>query len=205
MLEIFNQRQLRRMFPIHRVKMRTWARIAMGGFIGLLVILFSVGILFAWYAKDLPRPDKVRRTEGLSTVVLDRNGETLYDIYENQNRLPAKWEDIPEYLKQGTVAVEDKDFYKHQGLSSTGILRGLVMCVFARRCQGGSTLTQQLVKTVLLTTERTLPRKMKEAILAIQIERKYSKDEILQMAEPLSGWKPLANCILVKTSKNCLS
>lgn len=181
MLDLFTKRQIRRSFPIHKIKMRTWSRIAMGGFVGLLVILFFVGILFAWYAKDLPRPDKVRRTEGLSTVILDRNGETLYDIYENQNRLPAKWEDIPEYLKQGTVAVEDKDFYKHQGLSTAGIFRGLFMCVVARRCQGGSTLTQQLVKNALLTQERTLPRKMKEAILSIQIERKYSKDEILQM------------------------
>ncbi len=161
--------------------MKTWATVAMAGFIGLVVFFLCVGILFAWYAKDLPRPDKVRRTEGLSTVILDRNGETIYDIFENQNRLPVKWEDIPEYLRQATIAIEDKDFYKHQGLSTTGIIRGVAACFFLRRCQGGSTLTQQLVKNVLLSGERTLPRKMKEAILSIQIERRYTKDEILQM------------------------
>lgn len=95
--------------------------------------------------------------------------------------MPVKWENIPQYLKDATVAVEDKDFYKHQGLSTTGILRALLSTFFLGQLQGGSTLTQQLVKNVLLTNERTLPRKIKEAILAIQIERKYSKDEILRM------------------------
>ncbi len=123
----------------------------------------------------------MRRTDGLSTVILDREGETLYDIYQDQNRLPVKFDDVPEYLKQATIAVEDKDFYKHQGFSLSGIIRGMGACIFLRRCQGGSTLTQQLVKNALLTNQRTLPRKIKEAILAIQIEKKYKKDEILLM------------------------
>src|SRR3989338_2358731 len=82
-----------------KVKLRTWSTLAFIGLLGLIGILLFVGILFAWYAKDLPRPDKVRRTEGLSTVVLDRNGENLYDIFEEENRIPAKWEDVPQYLK----------------------------------------------------------------------------------------------------------
>ena len=164
-----------------KVKLRTWSTLAFVGLLGLVGILLFVGILFAWYAKDLPRPDKVRRTEGLSTVVLDRNGERLYDIFENENREPVRFEDIPKNLKDATVAIEDKGFYKHQGLSTSGIIRAFLSIAFFRGFQGGSTLTQQLVKTVLLTKERTLPRKMKEAILAVQIERKYSKDEILQM------------------------
>ncbi len=178
---VFQSRQLRRRLNFSRIKTRTWATIAMGAFVCLVVGTLFVGLLFAWYAKDLPRPDKVRRTEGLSTVVLDRNGETLYDIYESENRIPVKYEEIPNYLKLATVSVEDKDFFKHQGLSTTGIVRGMVACILMRRCQGGSTLTQQLVKIVLLSSERTLPRKMKEAVLAIQIERRYNKDEILQM------------------------
>lgn len=151
------------------------------GFVALVTGMLGTGFLFAWYAKDLPRPDKVKRSDGLSTVILDRNGESLYDIFENENRIPVKWEDVPQYLKDATIAVEDKDFYKHQGLSRTGIVRAFLNIVFLHNFQGGSTLTQQLVKTVLLTRERTLPRKIKEAILAIQIERKYSKDEILRM------------------------
>lgn len=147
----------------------------------LLGAVLSIGLLFAWYAKDLPRPDKVRRVEGLSTVILDRNGEGLYDIFQNENRIPVRWEDIPLDLRHATVAVEDKEFYRHQGLSTTGIVRALINIFIFHNFQGGSTLTQQLVKNVLLTQERTLPRKIKEAILAIQIERKYTKDEILQM------------------------
>ena len=143
--------------------------------------ILGVGILFAWYAKDLPRPDNVRRVEGLSTVILDRTGETIYDIFEDQNRIPVSFENIPKDCQNATVAVEDKDFYKHQGLSSQGIVRAALNIFIFRNFQGGSTLTQQLVKNVLLSQERTLPRKMKEAVLAIQIERKYSKDEILQM------------------------
>jgi 1A family penicillin-binding protein len=177
----FQSRQLRRRFDLSKIKTRTWATIAMAAFLCIVVGLLFVGLLFAWYAKDLPRPDKVRRTEGLSTVVLDRNGETLYDIYEDQNRIPVKYEDIPNYLKLATVSVEDKDFFNHQGFSMSGFLRGMLACVTLRRCQGGSTLTQQLVKNVLLSGERTLPRKMKEAVLSIQIERRYNKDEILQM------------------------
>jgi 1A family penicillin-binding protein len=177
----FNSRHLRRKFDLSRIKTRTWATLAIGAFLFLVVGMLFVGLLFAWYAKDLPRPDKVRRTEGLSTVVLDRNGETLYDIYEDENRIPVKYEDIPNYLKLATISVEDKDFFDHQGLSINGIMRGMVACVLMRRCQGGSTLTQQLVKNVLLSDERTLPRKMKEAVLSIQIERRYNKDEILQM------------------------
>lgn len=161
--------------------MKTWSAIAIGAFFLFLGSVLSVGIVFAWYAKDLPRPDKVKRSDGLSTVVLDRNGEKLYDIFEDQNRILVKWEDIPQQLKDATIAVEDKDFYKHQGLSRTGILRALLNIFVFRNLQGGSTLTQQLVKNVLLTQERTVPRKIKEAILAIQIERKYTKDDILRM------------------------
>lgn len=178
-LELQRRRLLR--LRLGKVKLRTWSSLAFIALIGLVGFLLFVGVLFAWYAKDLPRPDKVRRTEGLSTVVLDRTGERLYDIFENENREPVRFEDIPKFLKDATVAIEDKGFYKHQGLSTSGIFRALLSIAFFRGFQGGSTLTQQLVKTVLLTKERTLPRKMKEAILAIQIERKYSKDEILQM------------------------
>ncbi|MEK7065618.1 MAG: transglycosylase domain-containing protein, partial [Patescibacteria group bacterium] len=181
MIDFYNERQWKKKLGLGKIKLRTWSTLAVVALLVLLAGVFSVGILFAWYAKDLPRPDKVVRSEGLSTVVLDRNGEKLYDIFEDENRIPVKWEDVPEHLKHATVAIEDKDFYKHQGLSTLGIIRALVRIIVFRDVQGGSTLTQQLVKNVLLSQERTLPRKMKEAILAIQIERKYTKDEILRM------------------------
>jgi len=181
MSDLFSERQRRRLFGNQISRMKLWSLLVYAAFIGLIVLVLGIGILFAWYAKDLPRPDKVQRRDGLSTVVLDRNAEKLYDIFEEANRIPAKWEELPQYLKDATIAVEDKDFYTHQGLSVTGIMRGMTACVFLRRCQGGSTLTQQLVKNVLLSQERTLPRKMKEAVLSIQIERKYSKNDILLM------------------------
>lgn len=150
-------------------------------FLLLLATIFMTGLLFAWYAKDLPRPDRVRRSEGISTIIYDRNGTPLYDIFRDQNRIPVPFEEMPQSLKEATVAIEDKDFYRHEGFSSKGMARALVSIFIFRNLQGGSTLTQQLVKNVLLTSERTLPRKIKEFILAIQIERKYTKDEILQM------------------------
>lgn len=181
MYDYFTERQRKKLFGTPRARLKFWSTLATVGFLALVGLTLMTGILFAWYAKDLPRPDKVRRSEGLSTEILDRNGEKLYDIFENENRIPVKPEDAPQFLKDATVAVEDKEFYQHQGLSTIGIVRGMIACVLRRRCQGGSTLTQQLVKNALLSQERTLPRKIKEAILAIQIERKYSKDEILQM------------------------
>ncbi|RJR16568.1 penicillin-binding protein [Candidatus Microgenomates bacterium] len=152
------------------------------GFLVLLVIgIVGAGTLFAWYAKDLPRPDRVRRTEGLSTIIYDRNEKPIYDIYRDENRIPVSFDEIPQMLKDATVSVEDKEFYTHEGYSTMGMLRSIVQIAVYRNLQGGSTLTQQLVKNVLLTQERTVPRKIKEFILAIQIERNYTKDEILQM------------------------
>ncbi|MFH0749844.1 MAG: transglycosylase domain-containing protein [Candidatus Gottesmanbacteria bacterium] len=181
MQQIFWERQLRKRFGTQRNRLKTFSTLATAALFLVIAGVIFVGILFAWYAKDLPRPDKVSRDEGLSTVILDRNGETIYDIFENENRIPVKFEDIPKSLKEATIAVEDKDFYKHKGLSTTGLLRAIVNIFVFHNLQGGSTLTQQLVKNALLSQEQTLPRKMKEAILAIQIEKKYTKDQILQM------------------------
>lgn len=178
---IFWDRQRKRRVWTKRTRLQTISRIATAVFLAITAATLLTGILFAWYAKDLPRPDRIVRSEGLSTVVVDRNGESLYNIFEEENRIPVAFDDIPQYLREATIAIEDKDFYSHQGFSRAGIIRALVNTVFFRSFQGGSTLTQQLVKNVLLTQERTLPRKMKEAVLAIQIERKYSKDDIILM------------------------
>lgn len=181
MYDLFTERQSRRRFRMTRTNLKFATTFAVVSFFVIVGMVLFVAILFAWYAKDLPRPDKVQRTSGLSTVILDRNGESLYDIYQDANRIPVQFSDVPQYCRDATVAVEDKNFYKHSGLSTTGIIRALLSTIVFRRLEGGSTLTQQLVKNVLLTNEQTLPRKIKEAILAIQIEKKYSKDQILQM------------------------
>lgn len=151
--------------------------------IGLLGFFFLVSIgLFAWYSKDLPAPGKVQRTNGYSTVFLDRNGKVIYELYKDQNRIPVTSDEISKYLKEATVSIEDKEFYHHQGISLWGIFRGVVLnTIRYGHTEGGSTLTQQLVKNTALTSERSISRKIKEFILSSEIERKYTKDEILTM------------------------
>jgi 1A family penicillin-binding protein len=150
-------------------------------FLGAIVVFLLSFVILPLLALTLPSPEKIVRTQGFSTKVLDRNGEVLYDIYTNQKRTSVDLDQIPLYLRQATIAIEDKNFYKHQGFDPLGILRGLSRFFTVGRAQGGSTLTQQLVKNVLLTSERSVFRKVKEFVLAVQIEKKYSKDQILQM------------------------
>lgn len=159
-------------------KIAALARLAFLGVIFFFVISFIAIPLFAF---NLPSPDKVVRREGFSTKILDRNGKVLYDIFADQKRTPISLDEVPLYLRQATIAIEDKNFYKHQGFDPAGIFRAFFNIIFRGKIQGGSTLTQQLVKNVLLSPERTIARKIKEFILAIQIEKKYTKDEILQM------------------------
>jgi len=162
-------------------KMRDLARLAKFSFIGVIVIFLASFVIIPLFAFNLPSPDKVVRREGYSTKILDRSGKVLYDIFSDFRRNPVKIEDVPAYLRQATVAIEDKNFYSHQGFDPIGMVRGFSRLFTQGRAQGGSTLTQQLVKNVLLTSERSVFRKIREFILAIQIERKYTKDEILQM------------------------
>ena len=155
-------------------------------FFKVTLILMAVGVLaivvlFVWYSRDLPSPEKVVRRDGYSSKLYDRNGNILYDIYDQGKRDPVLFGNIPDYLKQATIAVEDKDFYKHKGFDPLTPLRIIKNFFYFGKVTGGSTLTQQLARTVLLTTDRTVNRKIKELILSIQIDAKYSKDEILGM------------------------
>ena len=157
------------------------AKYAKWGFLGIISLFLLMLVALPLMSFGLPSPDKVVRREGFSTKILDRNGKSLYDIFDNERRTPIKISDMPLYLKQATVAIEDKNFYEHNGFDVLGTLRGLSRLITRGYAQGGSTLTQQLVKNVLLTSERSALRKIKEFVLSVQIERKYSKDEILQM------------------------
>lgn len=149
-----------------------------------VVIFGMLGVfgVFAYFARDLPNPDKIVRREGFSTKIFDRNQKLLYDVYADQKRTPVDIKDVPKYLQQATVAVEDKDFYKHSvGIDPWTPVRIGWHFVTEGKVIGGSTLTQQLVKNVLLTSDRTIARKLKEIILTVQVESKYSKEQILQM------------------------
>jgi len=162
-------------------KRKFWMRVLMVALGGMVLSVILLMILLVWFSKDLPTPTSVVRREGFASRIYDRNGELLYDVYKDAKRTPVVWEDIPEYLKQATVAVEDKDFYKHQGFDPLTPFRIIKNVFYFGKITGGSTLTQQLSRNVLLSTERTVTRKIRELILSIQIEAKYSKDEILLM------------------------
>lgn len=154
-------------------------RVIFFGLVGFIILMVA---LFIWYGRDLPTPGKlVSAQANSSSGIYDKNGVLLYSVYQNQNRIYVKLSDIPKPLQQGTIAIEDKNFYTNQGFSITGYIRAAANLVLFRGLSGGSTLTQQLVKTTLLSSERTLPRKIKELMLAIQVDKKYSKDQILEM------------------------
>lgn len=135
------------------------------------------------FVVELPSPSDIGKLNyPLSTHIYDRNGKLLYEIYKDQNRTNTKLSTLPKYIYQATIAIEDKDFYAHGGISLWGgILRAARDTVLNKNLQGGSTITQQLVKSALLTPERTITRKLKEILLALWTEKLYSKDQILEM------------------------
>src|SRR3989344_5535217 len=138
--------------------------------------------VFMYYAKDLPSPESINNLNiAESTKIYDRTGKVLlYDIHGEQKRTIVPFDDIPKYAKQATIVAEDNSFYEHFGIDARGIARAMLKNLrVAGVSQGGSTITQQLIKHVYLSPERTIPRKVKEIILAIEMEFKYSKDEIL--------------------------
>src|SRR3972149_12143340 len=146
-----------------------------------LVVFFLVASYF-YILKDIPSTATIGSTSyPQSTKILDRNGKLLYTIFTSRNQTYVPFKQIPNYVKNATIALEDKDFYKHGAIDIRGITRAFISTVFKREIQGGSTITQQLVKTSLLTPERTISRKIKEIFLAFIVESVYSKDKILEM------------------------
>ncbi|MDQ4129872.1 MAG: transglycosylase domain-containing protein, partial [Actinomycetota bacterium] len=139
----------------------------------LLGALLGAIYLFA----NVPLPEDVAPQ---ATRVLDRNGAEA-GFLSPQAVDPVVLEQLPPHVPRAVLAAEDRSFYRHGGLSLTGTLRALVTNVQAGRVeQGGSTITQQYIKNAAVGTERTFRRKAKEAVLAVKLERRYSKDEILE-------------------------
>lgn len=131
---------------------------------------------------DLPSPTKLSTNQpALTSKIYDRNGHLLYKLYRQENRSLVTLDQIPEDLVKATIAIEDKDFFSHSGFSVKGILRATKSNLNHDQLQGGSTITQQLIKNTLLSSERTLERKLKELALSVATEFFYSKEEILQM------------------------
>lgn len=164
-----------------RKKVFTRKRLIIAAIASILLFSAAATAALAWFIKDLPSPSKLNRSEEISSIFYDRNGKILFELFKNKNIIPVKLSNISPDLINATLAIEDAEFYKHRGVSEKGILRALYNTLIRGRKQGGSTITQQLIKNSLLTPERTVSRKIKEVILAFEVERRYSKDEILEM------------------------
>ncbi len=152
-------------------------------FVLAAITVFLIFVYFFIF-KDLPNPTSLNnyKVVPLATHILDRKGRSLYEIYHDQKRTPVKLSTLPKYVYQASIAIEDKDFYRHGGISIVGgIIRAVKDIIVTQSLQGGSTLTQQLVKSALLTPERTIQRKLREVVLAIWTEKLYTKDQILEL------------------------
>ena len=172
-----------------RTKVKTWgSRFLTAVFLGLLLIFMGMAGTFAYFAKDLPRPEKFTELAiQESTKIYDNTGEVLlYELFGDEKRDIVPLEDISEYLQKAVLATEDAGFYSHFGLSFTGTARAVLVNLGLKKsqvrfgsAQGGSTLSQQLIRSSFLTRQKTLERKVRELILTLELERQYSKDDIL--------------------------
>lgn len=148
-----------------------------------LIGIISFILIFSYYAKDFPRPEVfTERQLAQSTKIYDRTGEVLlYEIYGEEKRSWTSLENIPKYLQQAVVATEDSRFYEHIGIDIKGILRSILINLeIGELSVGGSTIPQQLIRSTFLTPNKTIERKFKEVILSIELDRRYSKDKILE-------------------------
>lgn len=154
---------------------------------GILAIVLMVGLSFYTYliltaAYQLPTPTRLTSQEQpLTTEFYDRNGQLLYRLYEGRNRILVTLDELPPYVAQATIAIEDKNFYSHPGIDPLAVARAIQHNLTSNRLEGGSTITQQLIKNSLLSSEKTYQRKIKEIVLALWTESLYTKDQILTM------------------------
>lgn len=164
-----------------------WRKALSSLFLFGLLFLFVGGTVgagyYAWLLRYLPSPNRmIDRQLKQSTKIYDREGKTLlYEVYGGENRTVLSLDEISPYVKWAALSAEDRNFYNHRGISWKGIVRSLISNIFKGTKVSGSTITQQFVKNAVLTPEKTYTRKLKEIILTIQLENKFTKDEILKM------------------------
>jgi len=172
--------------PRRPTKERKWLKLILLGGLALGVACFIAGtIIVAIISRELPDPQKLsERQVAQSTKIYDRTGEhLLYEVYQDQKRTMVDLDQIAPLAIKATVAVEDKNFYTHKGVRLVSIIRAGVNNLIGRKSGSGgaSTLTQQLIKNTIVGGSHSYFRKLKEAILALRLEKKYSKDEIIKM------------------------
>ena len=148
-----------------------------------LSAVLAVSVVFFYYIKDFPRPEVfTERQLAQTTNIYDRTGEVLlYEIYGEERRTWISLDAVPEHLKQAVIAVEDANFYNHYGIDFKGIARSILIDIqLGKPVSGGSTICQQLIRSTFLTNKKTAERKIREIILSIELDRRYSKDKILE-------------------------
>jgi len=148
----------------------------------LLLLLFGAGV-FLYYAKDLPRPENLNEVSfARPTKIYDRTGKVLlYEIHGEEKREFVPLNDISPYLSLAVIAAEDQNFYSHFGVDMRGVARAVLRNLsLLEPAQGASTITQQLARSALLSREKTVGRKVRELILTLELERQYSKQEIME-------------------------
>ncbi|MDP4007479.1 MAG: transglycosylase domain-containing protein, partial [bacterium] len=158
-------------------------RLGKAAFFAFLVLLLLGGGIFLYYAKDLPRPEDLNEVSfARSTKIYDRTGTVLlYEVHGQEKREFVALENISPYLPLAVIAAEDQNFYSHLGIDPRGIARAVLRNLsLLEVSQGASTITQQLARTALLSREKTLGRKVRELILTLELERQYSKQEIME-------------------------
>ncbi len=160
-----------------------WNRIATWGFrVGAAGVLF-IAFLFIYYSRALPDPNRLLgRNVPESTKIYAKDETLLYEVHGEFKRTLVNLDQINPNLKNATLVAEDRNFYKHAGVSITGLARSIIVDIIHReKRQGGSTITQQFVKNAMLSNDKSFVRKGKEIILSIELEARFSKDEILKM------------------------
>lgn len=163
-------------------------------------------LTYLYFVRDLSSKEKIINRNNAGVILLDRSGEAFFTFYSARTKEPTNYDEIPQDLREAVIAVEDKNFYTHQGVSPTAVVRAVVTNIEEGELAiGGSTLTQQLVKNTLLSQDKNFLRKYQELILALELERRYSKEDILEMylntayfGEDAFGIKSAANAYFGK-------
>jgi penicillin-binding protein 1A len=147
----------------------------------IFAVALTAAFIYAYEEISLDADKLINYKPEISSVIFDRNGEKLAYVFKKQHRLYARYDELPSFLVEGLIAMEDTKFFEHNGVNPDAILRAIIKDIQAGSfVEGGSTLTQQLIKNKLLTKEKKLARKIKEAILALKIEHELSKEDIIE-------------------------
>ena len=165
---------------LKKISLKKLFKLALILLVAFVIVFFLAIVLLS---RNLPNPNQLMNREvAQSTKIYDRTGENIiYEISGEQRRTLIPLGDIPDKVKQATISIEDKNFYKHGAFSILAMARTALTNILYNRSAGGSTMTQQFIKNAVLSNEKTITRKLKELILSYRLEKKFSKDEILQM------------------------